>query len=295
MRFTQTLATDCIAAKINRRLAPLSTLLNNGQTIEIISAPGARPNPAWLNFVVTSKARSNIRHFIKDQKRNESIILGNNLLQKSLEHVGLNIDSIDERRWQSVLDKYHYKSQADLFDAIGVGNQLPLIIARELSDLMTDAEKSNQWMTPKQPLKIKGSQGMVVAFAECCRPIPGDPIIGIFNAGQGLMIHRENCPHIAKLATNPEKSVAVQWAENVSGEFKVDLRVEVANQRGVLANLASTIASANSNIDDISIDAHDGRFNIVHLTVSVHNRQHLAKIMRRVRSISIVTKVSRQR
>lgn len=286
---------SCIAAKINRRLAPLSTILNNGQTIEVISAPGARPNPSWLNFVVTSKARSNIRHFIKDQKRTESIILGQQFLEKSLVHYAMDIEMISNHHWQEVLHKFSYKNKDDLFEAIALGNQLPLVVGEFLSSLLTENEKQKQWIIPKQPLIIKGSQGMVVDFARCCRPIPGDPIVGIFNIGKGLMIHIDTCKHIVKLAANPEKSIAIQWADEVVGEFQVDLRVEVANQRGVLAHLASTIASSESNIDDISIDAHDGRFNIIHLTISVKNRIHLARIIRRIKVIKVVTKVQRFR
>lgn len=286
---------SCIAAKINRRLAPLSTPLNNGQTVEIVIAPGARPNPAWLNFVVTSKARSNIRHFIKDQKHNESVLLGQQLLEKSLETLGFDISAIIAEHWDYVLHQFNYKAKDDLLEAIGLGNQLPLVVARELSGKMTENETPKQAINLKQPLMIKGSHGMVVDFAECCRPIPGDPIIGVFNAGKGLLIHLEQCKKIAKICTNPDRCIAVQWSDDVAGEFKVDLWVEVANERGVLANLASTIARTDSNIDDISMDLHDGRYNVIKLTVSVRDRRHLARIIRRIRSIKMVTKVHRRR
>lgn len=285
----------CIAAKINRRLAPLSTPLSNGQTVEVIIAPGARPNPAWLNFVVSSKARSNIRHFIKDQKHNESVVLGQQLLEKSLETLGLNISLITEEHWQFVQRQFNYKSKEDLLEAIGLGNQLPLVVARDLSGKVAEYAQQKPTLHPNQPLMIKGSHGMVVDFAECCRPIPGDPIVGVFNTGKGLLIHVEQCKKIAKICTNPERCIAVQWSEDMTGEFKVDLSVDVANQPGVLANLASTIAHADSNIDDISMDVYDGGYKIIKVTISVRDRRHLARIIRRIRAIKVVTKVHRRR
>lgn len=284
---------SCIAAKINRRLAPLSTPLSNGQTIEVLTAPGARPNPAWLNFVVTPKARSNIRHFIRGRKRAESIVLGQQLLTTSLETLSVDMATITDNHWDEIVGLFHYKMREDLFEAIGLGNQLPLVIAQELLGKLSLEEKQGQRIISKHPVTIKGSQGMVVDFAECCRPIPGDPIVGVFNVGKGLLIHTEQCKKIAKICTSPEKCIAVQWADDVTGEFKADLRVEVENQRGVLANLASTIARTDSNIDDISLDAQDGRYNIIHLTVSVRDRRHLARIIRRIRVLRMVNKVQR--
>lgn len=286
----------CIAAKINRRLAPLSTVLTNGQTVEIITAPGARPNPAWLNFVVTTKARSNIRQFIKSQKRAESVEVGQQLLNRALAAMSIAQETITTDKLQYVQKQLHYKNSNDLYEAIGLGNQLPMAVAKLL---MTETEPHEETTKKKvsphrEPLFIRGSQGMIVSFAECCRPIPGDNILGVFNPGHGLIIHISNCPKIAKFAANPEKCIDVEWEEGITGDFKVDLILEVVNQRGVLAQLASTISSGQANIDDISIENHEGRFSRVHLTLSVHSRDHLAKIIRRLRQVKVVTKLARE-
>lgn len=286
---------SCIAAKINRRLSPLSTILSNGQTVEIITAPGARPNPAWLNFVVTTKARSNIRQLIKNQRRAESIELGQKLLERALAVFSLDKDKLTKEQFNVVLKQLHYKSVKDLYEAIGLGNQLPLVIARIFANDITHVDEKQTQQHKHQPLYIKGIQGMLVKFAECCRPIPGDPILGIFNRGYGLVVHVTTCQKIAKLSTDPEKCIDVQWEAEISGDFKVDLYIEVINQRGVLAQLATTIAAAQANIEDISIDNRDGRVNIVRITISVHNRSHLARIMRRIREVKVVTKISRQK
>lgn len=287
---------SCIAAKINRRLAPLSTILSNGQTIEVITAPGARPNPAWLNFVMTSKARSNIRQSVKSQRRTESIELGRELLERALAAMSYDKERLSSVQIEHVLHHHHYKTMNDLYEALGLGNHLPITIARELTKDDTVTERGHV-PTPhsRQPLYIKGSQGMLVSFAECCRPIPGDSIVGIFKPGYGLVVHVSTCKKIAKLCSDPEKFIDVQWEDNATGDFNVDLYVEVINQRGVLAQIANTIAAAQANIDDISVKSREGRVSVIRMTISVRDRDHLARIMRRIREVKLVTKIARQK
>ncbi|MGE3919423.1 MAG: bifunctional GTP diphosphokinase/guanosine-3',5'-bis pyrophosphate 3'-pyrophosphohydrolase [Gammaproteobacteria bacterium] len=284
------LGNTCIAAKINRRLAPLSTILSNGQTVEIITAPGARPNPAWLNFVVTSKARTNIRQYINNQRRNESIELGQQLLDRALNTLEIDKSTLSETQMQHVLHQLNYKSLSDLYEAIGFGHQVPINVARAISVL--EGHGTIKQMH-KEPLFIKGMQGLLVKFASCCRPIPGDDIIGIFNPGEGLVIHTTQCDKIVKLFSKPEKFIEVQWEAGISGDFKVDLFLEVVNQRGVLAQLANIFAATDANIEDIKINSPEGQYSQVCVTLTVKNRIHLAHIMRRVRTVKVVTRVSR--
>jgi RelA/SpoT family (p)ppGpp synthetase len=286
---------SCIAAKINRRLAPLSTILSNGQTIEVITAPGARPNPAWLNFVITSKARSNIKQAVKNQRRTESIELGRELLEQALAAMSYNKEQLSTLQVTHVLRHHHYKTVNDLYESIGLGNHLPMTIARELTKDSDNAIEHSHTTQPRQPLYIKGSQGMLVSFAECCRPIPGDSIVGIFKPGYGLVVHVSTCKKIAKLCCDPEKFIDVQWENNTTGDFRVDLYIEVINQRGVLAQIANTIAAAQANIDDISVKSREGRVSVIRMTISVRDRNHLARIMRRIREVKLITKIARHK
>ena len=288
---------SCIAAKIDRRLAPLSTPLVNGQTVEVITAPGARPNPAWLNFVVTGKARSNIRHYLKTQRRAESIALGKKLLEKALEAISSSLEKLSKAQIDAVVHQHEYRTLDDLYEAVGLGNESPLIIANQWVGLDVDKTSTKKSAAEHQqsPLLIKGCGGLVVQFAECCRPIPGDPIVGLLMQGFGLQVHVAQCKNIIKYAAQPDKYTDVVWDTNVCGDFPVDLRIEVANQRGVLAQLAGIIADTESNIETISTQEHDGAFSHINLTITVRDRNHLARVLRRVRSLDEVTRLTRSK
>jgi len=284
---------SCVAAKVNRRLVPLSIPLTNGQTVEIITAPGARPNPAWLNFVVTGKARSNIRSFLKSQHHAESIALGTRLLEQAFAELGSEYAKVPPESWQALLNDLHYKSMDDLLYAIGIGNQMSMVIARRL---VVAEESGSLVKTAKSgPLAIKGTEGMVVHFAECCQPIPGDNIVGLFQQGRGILVHVSDCPSIKKARGNPAQFISLRWDEDVQGEFWVDITVDVANQRGVLAALATAISEADSNIGNINVDPRDGRHNAVTFSISVLNRKHLAKVMRRLRANKVVMRLYRKK
>ncbi len=283
---------SCVAAKIDKRLAPLSMALANGQTVEIITAPGARPNPAWLNFVVTGKARANIRFFLKSQKHAESISLGKRLLSKSLEDLAADSEQVPEESMKALLCDLGYKNEEDLFREIGMGNQVAIVIARKLvhqHEAESDLSKSGT------ALAIKGTEGMVVSYGECCCPIPGDHILGYLQSGRGIVVHRDDCSMLTKMRQKDLKLIPLRWDENVVGEFWVDITVEVANQRGVLASLASGIADAEANIGNIQVDPRDGRHNNVQFSISVRDRVHLARVMRRLRSNVVVVKLYRNK
>lgn len=283
----------CVAAKVNRRLVPLSYPLSNGQTVEIITAPGAHPNPAWLNFVTTGKARSNIRHFLKSQHHVESIRLGKRLLEQALNELSSDYAKVPPESLNALLNDLNYKSVDELLYALGVGNHMPMIIAKRLvvAQETGELDKTNK----SRPLAIKGTEGMVVHFADCCQPIPGDRIVGRFQQGRGIMVHASDCQWVNHLRGNPEQFIPLRWDEQVEGEFWVDITVDVANQRGVLAALATAIAEAESNIGNINVDPRDGRHNAVTFSISVSDRSHLAKVMRRLRANKVVLRLYRKK
>lgn len=284
---------SCVAAKVNRRLVPLSIPLTNGQTVEIITAPGANPNPAWLNFVVTGKARSNIRSFLKSQQLTESIVLGQRLLEQALVELGSDYQHIPEESFKALMNDLNYKTADELFYAIGIGNQMPVVIATRLVSSQESSDSIK--ISHKRPLAIKGTEGMVVHFAECCQPIPGDSIIGRFQQGRGILVHTIDCPAIQKIRSHSEQCISLRWDEEVQGEFWVDVTVEVTNERGVLAMLATAIAEANSNIGNINVDPKDGRHNAVTFALSVQDRTHLARVMRRLRANRAVMRLYRKK
>ena len=286
---------SCVACRISRRLAPLSEPLQSGQTVEIIAAPGTQPNPAWLSFVVTGKARSNIRHYLKNQKHSESVALGRRLLNKALAGFGTQIESISNDNFESVLQQTNLKSVDQLLEEIGLGNRMSYMIAQRLGAQLNVSADEDELAEPEQQatLAIRGSEGMVMNYAKCCHPIPGDPIVGHISSGRGMVIHADDCNNIADIRDNPEKCIAVSWDPEVEGEFSVELRVELENQRGIIATLATTITGAEANIEKISTVERDARFSIVNLSLNVKNRVHLARVMKRVRLIKPVTKVTR--
>lgn len=279
---------SCIAAKIDRRLVPLSSRLSSGQTIEIITADGAHPNPAWLSFVVTGKARSNIRHWLKTQQISESIQLGKRLIERALAALSLTLDTTSEENFVRVAKELKLASKEQLFEEVGLGNQMAPLVARRLAVDSPSGVEANAL-----PLAIKGTEGMVVSYAKCCRPIPGDPILGFLSAGRGMVIHRDNCNNVSEVRRYPEKYVFVQWADEVIGEFAVNLRIDVLNKRGVLATLANALSDCNANIENVHVEERDERHSALIFLILIKDRKHLAQIIRRLRSISVVLKVSR--
>ena len=285
---------SCVACRISRRLAPLSEPLQSGQTVEIITAPGTQPNPAWLSFVITGKARSNIRHYLKNQKYSESVALGRRLLNKALASFGSDLASVTKENINAVLNQTSLKSLDQLLEEIGLGNRMSYLIAQRLATHSDIASLENGSKPEQQEsLAIRGSEGMVMNYAKCCHPIPGDPIVGHISSGRGMVIHTDDCNNIAEIRDNPEKCVAVSWDLNVEGEFSVELRVELENLRGIIATLATSITGAEANIEKISTVERDARFIIVNLSLNVRNRVHLAHVMKRVRLIKAVTSVTR--
>ena len=284
---------SCVAVKIDRRLSPLSTQLSNGQSVEVITAPGACPNPSWLNFVVTGKARSAVRHYLKHQRRKESVILGKRLLERALESKGSSINQIPKKNLDKLLSDSGVKSINELFEQIGLGNQLAQIVACRL--LKCDELELLESQKDKivEPLRIKGTEGVVVTFASCCYPIPGDPIEGVLTEGQGIVVHHAECDQLLECRRQPDKCIPVSWEEDIQGQFSVEILVYVVDQRGVFATLATAIANAEANIENISVLRQEGGSTILKLILTVHDREHLAHVLRRIRQLKCVSKVIR--
>ena len=282
----------CVACRINRRLAPLSETLQSGQTVSIVTAPGAQPNPSWLNFVKTGKARSAIRYFLKTQRHAESIELGKRLLNKALTSLQTSLDAITPEQVQTLL-----KGSEQTFDGvledIGLGNTVAAVVAHRLIHKDDSITSDKLIHDTQSPLIIDSADGQMISFARCCHPIPGDTIIGHLSPGKGVVIHRETCNNIAEIRHNRQKTLPVNWSPVFKGEFPVDVRVEVENVRGIIASLANRITDQEANIEKISIVEKDTGYNIVNLTITVRNRVHLANVLRRVRTLHSVIKTAR--
>jgi guanosine-3',5'-bis(diphosphate) 3'-pyrophosphohydrolase len=279
----------CVACRIDRRLAPLSATLESGQTVEIITAPGAQPNPDWLSFVVTGKARASIRHTLKNQQRNESVVLGRRLLDRSLLAHQLNLSDIDPAIIQAILAEKNLSNLDDLLEAIGLGNLMAYVIVRRLT---SNPDVSSE-VVSLRPLAIMGSEGMVVSYAKCCKPIKGDPIIGHISAGRGIVIHTDTCKNMVEARQKPEEVMDVRWDPDVDQEFSVELRVELEHERGIIAVLASTITNADANIEKISMIEQDARLGTVSIVLSAKDRVHLAHVIKRLRLIKGINKIFR--
>ena len=283
----------CIASRVDRQLVPLRTVLRNGQTVEIVTAVGAHPSPAWLSFVVSAKARSNIRHYQKNLKREEAVELGRRMLERALGVFETSADKVPGKRVRALLDEYHLKTEEDLLVEIGLGRRSSVLVAQALSPSGYGGSDAENNGTAMQPLVIKGSEGMVTRFSKCCRPIPGDPVVGVITGGRGMMIHTQACRNIADDKYPVENCIDVQWEPGLDEEFPVEISVIVEEHRGVLARVATIIGDTDSNIENVGIEERDGLTNNLLFRLTVHNRQHLARVMRRVRSLPSVIKITR--
>jgi len=281
----------CVATKINYELVPLRTELKNGDRVEIITAPHANPNPGWLNYVKTGKARSHIRHFLKTMHYDESTELGEKLLNRALRTLNTDLTEVGHEQWEKLLRDTTAKSRPELFADIGLGKRLAAVVARRL---LIASEQSLAEGTAG-PIVIRGSEGMAVQFAKCCHPIPGDTIIGSIRKGQGILVHTHDCPTAAKSRADPDKWLDVEWASDPTRMFDVGIHVTVVNQRGVLAKVAGAIAADGANIDNVNMDEDRGAYTDMHFTLQVTDRQHLARIKRGLRRIPEVVRIARVR
>ncbi|MGD9108782.1 MAG: bifunctional (p)ppGpp synthetase/guanosine-3',5'-bis(diphosphate) 3'-pyrophosphohydrolase [Gammaproteobacteria bacterium] len=284
----------CMAVNIDGRSSPLSTQLINGQKIEIITSPNATPKPNWLDFVVTGKARSHIRNYLKNQQGAEAIKLGRRLLENVLEMQNTKLSEIPAENVQKVLRQSNYKTEDALYKAIGLGNQFAQLVAQRLLNIgELKIGEVGAGRVQAEPLSIKGSEGMVISFAKCCYPIPGDPISGVLTAGHGLVVHNARCKNLTELSNQPDKCVPLRWANEVHGDFETELDIEISNQRGALASIALAIAEVDSNISTAHMMQRDAYYQQINVVITVQNRDQLAQVMRRIRQLNNVVKVTR--
>ena len=285
----------CVGARVNRKLVPLGTQLTNGQTVEIICASSGRPNPAWLSFVVTAKARSQIRHFLKNLQQSEAVALGKRLLNRELEPFTLTYQDISKADMQYLISENKSENENMLFEDIGLGNKMAPLIARQLVVLKKLASKKDKKRSTNNtiPLTIKGTEGMVVNFPKCCYPIPGDPIHGFVTSGRGIVIHRQTCKNLVEYQNQQEKWIDVEWETENENEYRVKIHLNVNNQRGVLATVAAAIADADANINSVEIKERDDRHTALSFIIEVKNRAHLAKVIKKIRLIKSVIQIDR--
>lgn len=286
------LGNSCIACRIDGELTPLSEQLESGQKIEIVSTKGAQPNPNWLNFIVTAKARSAIRHFLKNQQHDESVDLGKRLLDQALANYDTRYNQLKKSQIKRLLKETAAPTFEHVLQQIGLGNSMPFAVANLLvppSKRKTREDKRN----PSLAVVVDASDSLLVQYGKCCHPIPGDPILGHASPGKGLVVHLESCRNLKEIRSNPEKCIPLSWSAEAKGEFPVEVKVEITPERGFVAALASRMTEENATIENITIIEKDAYTSIIDVVISVRDRIHLADILRRARSLKPVRRIYR--
>jgi (p)ppGpp synthase/HD superfamily hydrolase len=279
----------CVAARIDRRPVPLRTTLKNGQTVQIVTARGASPNPAWVNFVVTAKARMAIRGFLKNLQHHEAADLGKRLLDNALREFNLTLRKVPDARMRAALDLLGCNNVQELYEQIGLGERMASLVARRLLPEEAGEAGSGQ----AAPLTIAGTEGMVVTYGRCCHPIPGDTIFGYLSAGRGIVIHRDDCGNLAEFRKQPDKWLAVEWERKLKRTFPVEIRAEVRNRLGVLAAVAANISSSETNIEHVQVVERDGDSSSLIFLLQVDGREQLERVLRGIRAMPDVLTVTR--
>jgi guanosine-3',5'-bis(diphosphate) 3'-pyrophosphohydrolase len=285
-----------VAARVDKKLVPLRTKLGSGQSVEIITAKSAAPKPQWLEFVVTGKARTAIRHQLKQLEHEDAVQLGHRMLDRALEDMDSSLDRVPQARLESFLSDHRYPRLEALLADIALGNRMPTQVAQVLAHRLPDRRDPTapaSGLLQGEKILITGAERGVVAFANCCMPIPGDEVMGYHTAGRGIVVHRLDCANVAEYRKSPERWVAIGWDREVSGDFQVALRIEVENRPGVLAQVAAAIAQADSNIDAVEYLDRDRNIAVIRFGIEVSDRTHLAEVIRRVRRLTAVHGVQR--
>ena len=280
----------CVAAKVNRGLVPLRTELQNSQTVEVITSKGAKPNPNWLTFVRTAKARTAIRHHMKNLRTTESVDLGKRLLDRALKDLGASLRKVGKVRMSEALQELGLNNSTELFEQVGLGERLAPLTARILVGVSAEEEKKEK----AAALVIAGTEGMVVTYAKCCHPIPGDPVMGYLTAGRGVVIHRNQCGNLSNFRKQPEKWISVSWEKEIDRDFPCLVHIDTRNKPGVLAEVAATIADCKSNIEQVAVLGRHEDCSVLSFLLLVKDRAHLAQIMRSVRKMKNVIRVNRE-
>ncbi|MBL8226382.1 MAG: bifunctional (p)ppGpp synthetase/guanosine-3',5'-bis(diphosphate) 3'-pyrophosphohydrolase [Chromatiales bacterium] len=284
----------CVAAKVDRQLVPLRTQLQNGQTVEVITAKGAQPNPTWVNFVASAKARSSIRQYLKNLRVTEARDLGRRLLDQALRDIGTPLRKIADERMQRLLDEFGLNNTNELFEQVGLGERLAPLVAKVLvQEPAGQPAGAGGTPLPSTPITIAGTEGLVVSYARCCHPIPGDEIMGYLSAGRGVVIHRTACGNLGEFRKQPNKWIAVNWEPGIDREFSVEIRVDTDNRPGALAEVATRIADAGSNIEQVSVDESHDDCAVLKFQILVRNRRQLADAIRSIRKMKVVKRITR--
>lgn len=288
----------CVAAKLDHQFAPLNTPLYSGQTVDIVTSPMARPNPVWLNYVVSVRARNNIRNYLKNMETGEALAQGARLMNRCLKVYSTSLENLDTEHVKTVLEELNFERLDQLLVDVGLGNRPPSLVARRLlPDIHEEdgEEFEAQSVQSLVPLSISGTEGMVVSYAKCCYPIPNDHIVGVFNKGRGIVVHREGCNNIESLRHSHDQLVDVTWMDELDGNFTTRICAEVKSQPGVLARLATGMSEEEANIESVDIEDRDGLISHITFSISVTDRRHLASVVRRLRSMPPVVKIWRMR
>lgn len=281
----------CVACEINGELSPLTQALESGQRVRIITAPGAQPNPSWLNFIRTAKARSAIRHFLRNQQHEESVDLGKQLLDSELSRFGSGYKKIRKSQIKLLLKETGAITFESVLQQIGLGNRVAYAVACVL--IPEKKRKLSSPKNPDSPIVIDGADRLIISYARCCHPIPGDPILGHLSPGRGLVVHLDSCNNLAGIRGNAERCMPLSWSATVQGEFPVELKLEILSDRGIIATLAARITDQEATIDQISVDERDKHTSVVKLIIGARDRIHLANIMRRIRGLKAVQSIQR--
>lgn len=280
----------CVAAKIDSRLVPLKTTLTNGETVKIVTARGAKPSPNWVNFVVTAKARNAIRAYLKNLKHDEAGELGRRLLSQALRSYSLNLRRLKKAQIESLLKELDLSDINQLYQQLGLGERLAPVVAGLLAQQELDG--TGEFADRRKPLDIAGTETLIVSYARCCFPVPGDDILGFMSTGKGIVIHRASCLNVSEHRKQPSKWIPVDWKRNVSGEFQSEIQVRSLNRVGVLAEVAGRISGNRSNIDHVSVDTDEDASTQL-FRLKVRDRKHLDQVMQSIQTLDDVVRVSR--
>ncbi len=286
----------CVAAKLDHSFAPLNTPLYSGQTVEIVTSPSSRPNAAWLNYVVTAKARSNIRNFLKNMQTDEAMSQGRRLLERCLKPLGMRLADVGSENMASTLKEYGFEDVRELLEDVGMGNRPPsLVVKRLVPERISDGDsEETREMKSQSTLAISGTEGMVVSYGRCCHPIPGDQIVAKLSKGRGIVVHREGCKNLDPLNNRRlDDYIDVHWSEDAIGEFICEIKLEIENKSGLLARTATIISDCGADIDNVSLEDRDGFSLTLIYLLKISGRDHLAMIMRRLRRVTSLMRISR--
>ena len=282
---------SCIGAKIDRQQVPLRTVIESGQTVEIMTTKRSNPDPSWLNFIATAKARLNIRNYLKNLNASETIALGKRLFDHALTMLGKKQRNISRKQLKNFLDDLGFNNSKDLYRSIGTGDKNPILMAQ----ILLGESESDDAIKEDNPLYIKGTEGVSVSFPKCCTPIPGDTIIGHLSTQRGLVVHRRNCKHVSSFIKDTSRWIGVEWDENIEHSLSTDIKVNVMHKPGSLAEVASTIADKGCNVEQVTIDnEHEDETIDLLFSIQAKNRLALAEVMRAIKKMTNVVKISRR-